>query len=179
MTANAAKNTAVSSSTLNISSKLSTLLLKIVPEHRFVLHVLLNSTSAGNMWLHGMLQWHQRLMPISCHFSDCKPMLVMIHNWSSVHKWLNVSRLSHLSFSNVSMRHTEPKWSNAAFRSSIWMGQTMSTNQTAQMDLIERYKTSSSWITEAQARVLICQNPSWEMSHHSGGCRRETVHTTQ
>jgi len=34
------------------------------------------SVSVGNGWPHNAL-WHQWLMPISCHFRDCKALLVM------------------------------------------------------------------------------------------------------
>jgi len=33
------------------------------------------SISAGNGWPHSAL-WHHWLMPISCHFRDCKALLV-------------------------------------------------------------------------------------------------------
>ena len=33
------------------------------------------SVSAGNRWPHNAL-WHHWLMPISCHFRDCKALLV-------------------------------------------------------------------------------------------------------
>ena len=38
--------------------------------------------SAGNGWPHNALRYHY-LMPVSCHFRDCKALLSMCSSWSS------------------------------------------------------------------------------------------------